>query len=48
MKTTMGFGLAETYARNPKFYGLTFCTGCSGHFPVDQFFWDGTAERVGS
>ncbi len=38
--TTMGQAIAETYARNPKFYGATFCCGCSRHFPVAEFKWD--------
>jgi hypothetical protein len=46
--TSMGLALAETYARDPKFYGATFCTGCNTHHPVDEFVWDGTDERVGS
>jgi hypothetical protein len=46
--TTMGHALAETYARDPKFYGGTFCVGCGKHFPVDEFVWEGTNERVGS
>ena len=41
--TTMGNALAETYARDPKFYGGTFCCGCGKHFPVEEFVWlDGT------
>lgn len=46
--TTMGQALAETYARDPKFYGATFCCGCGSHFPVEQFVWAGTDEVVGS
>jgi hypothetical protein len=46
--TKMGTALSETYARDPKFYGATFCVGCKTHFPVDQFTWDGTSEIVGS
>lgn len=46
--TTMGTALAETYARDPKFYGGTFCCGCGKHLPVDEFVWDGSNERVGS
>lgn len=46
--TTMGLKLAETYARDPKFYGATYCCGCGNHFPVDEFKWDGTNETVGS
>lgn len=48
--TTMGQALAETYARDPKFYGGTFCVACKDHFPVGEqgeFVWeDGT--KVGS
>lgn len=46
--TTMGQSIAETYARDPKFYGATFCCVCGSHFPVDEFVWDGTNEKVGS
>jgi hypothetical protein len=46
--TSMGLVLSETYARNPKFYGATYCVGCHVHHPVDEFVWDGTDERVGS
>lgn len=47
-KTTMGQAIAETYAREPGFYGATFCCGCLEHLPVDEFVWAGTNERVGS
>jgi len=46
--TTMGISLAETYARNPKFYSGTFCCQCGTHFNLDQFVWTGTDEQVGS
>lgn len=49
--TTMGLSIAETYARDPKFYGGTFCVACAGHFPVGpegQFVWKGTEEKVGT
>jgi len=46
--TTMGKDLSETYARDPKFYGATFCCGCNVHLPVEEFIWDGTNEKVGS
>jgi hypothetical protein len=50
--TTMGIAIAETYARDPKFYGSTFCAGCNKHLPVAEFVWvDGdraTTEVVGS
>ena len=49
--TTMGVAIAETYARDPKFYGATYCVECGGHFPVGadgEFTWDGTTEKVGT
>lgn len=47
-RTTMGLALCETYARDPKFYGATYCCGCQKHLPVSEFVWDGTNDRVGS
>ncbi len=46
--TKMVKEIAETYAREPKFYGGTFCVGCGKHLPVNEFVWDGTNEIVGS
>ena len=46
--TTMGKELSETYARNPNFYGATFCCGCNKHLPVEEFVWKGTNQIVGS
>jgi hypothetical protein len=46
--TTMSQKIAETYARDPKFYGSTFCVGCGTHLPVAEFLWDGTDQEVGS
>ncbi len=49
--TTMGLAIAETYARDPGFYGGTYCAGCRNHFPVGtdgQFVWDGTVQKVGT
>lgn len=46
--TTMGIEIAETYARDPYFYGYTFCVGCNKHLPVEEFVWEGTSEKVGS
>lgn len=45
--TTMGRSIAETYARNPTFYGATYCVHCRMHKPVSEFDWlDGSV--VGS
>lgn len=46
--TTMSRAIAETYAREPKFYGYTYCVHCQKHLPVSEFLWDGTSEEVGS
>lgn len=49
--TTMSRALGETYARDPWFYGSTFCCDCGGHFPVGpdgEFVWAGTDEKVGT
>lgn len=39
MNTTMSRALAETYARDPKFYGSTFCVTCGKHRPLEEFHW---------
>jgi hypothetical protein len=46
--TRMGLALCETYARDPKFYGATFCCGCGTHAPVSEFDWDEDGAEVGS
>ena len=46
--TTMGRALSETYARDPKFYGETFCCLCNAHYPVGQFAWTADDAPVGS
>lgn len=47
--TTMNDMLAKTYAKDPSFYGSTFCCGCGKHLPVEEFVWDDNrTERVGS
>ncbi len=46
--TSMGTALAETYARDPKFYSGTFCVKCATHRPLDEFVWENTSEVLGS
>jgi hypothetical protein len=46
--TTMSQSLAETYARDPSFYGATYCCACQMHRPVSEFVWDGDGQRLGS
>lgn len=43
-----GLALCETYAREPKFYGATYCVGCSMHLPVAEFVWSEDGQVVGS
>lgn len=52
-ETRMSQKIAETYARQPNFYGATFCVNCRKHISVEEFVWVGrngeeTADRVGS
>lgn len=46
--THMGLALCETYARNPLFYGATYCVGCQMHKPVGEFAWEEDGAIVGS
>lgn len=46
--TTMGLALCETYARDPHFYGATYCCGCGMHKPVSEFHWTEDGTVVGS
>lgn len=46
--TRMNQAISETYARDPKFYGLTWCMSCKKHLPVSEFTWDKDGLVVGS
>lgn len=49
-ETRMGEAIAETYARDPKFYGATYCVNCRMHRPVGsdgEFVWD-DGSKVGT
>lgn len=46
--TTMGGKLADTYARDPKFYSGTYCAHCQMHRPVGEFTWTADGSPVGS
>lgn len=49
--TSMGTSIAETYARDPKFYSATFCAQCGKHFPVGaggEFVWLDDGQKVGT
>lgn len=45
--TTMNPLIAETYAREPRFYGFTYCCRCGSHIAVKEFQWD-DGSTVGS
>lgn len=50
--TRMSLAIAETYARDPFFYGSTFCCFCCKHYPVGadgEFVWeDNHQQKVGT
>ena len=49
--TTMNEAIAETYAKDPKFYGATYCVSCGFHYPVGEsgdFVWADTDIKVGT
>ncbi len=51
VRTIMPTACAETYARDPSYYGSTFCCGCHAYFTVGEqgeFVWDRTNEKVGT
>jgi hypothetical protein len=53
-RTRIGSEIAETYARDPKFYTDTFCVHCGKHFHLINekgeaaFLWDSDNTPVGS
>jgi hypothetical protein len=50
-ETRMAGTIAETLARDPKFYSGGYCVHCRGHFPIGEngeFVWLGTNEKVGT
>lgn len=49
--TSMSQDIAETYARDPRYYGSTFCVQCRVHLPVGEggeFVWIDDGSRVGT
>lgn len=49
--TTMSQEIAETYARQPHFYGSTYCVNCAKHRPVGpdgEFSWLDDESKVGT
>lgn len=45
--TRCGALIANTFARNPKFYTHTYCRVCRGYYEVGEFCWS-NGEPVGS
>lgn len=46
--TYMGRAIAETYARDPKYYTHTFCAWCKTYPVVSEFIWTEDGKEVGS
>lgn len=44
--TTMGEQLSATYARDPWFYGSTYCCACMKHRPLNEFVWEKDGESM--
>jgi hypothetical protein len=44
--TTMDYTIAATYARNPWFYGATYCVNCQKHRPLIEFTWEPDGESM--
>lgn len=49
--TRMPSAIAETYARDPAYYGQTFCVDCQAYLPVGkngEFVWLDDKTKVGT
>jgi hypothetical protein len=46
--TTMALSIAETFARDPKFYQGGYCATCRTHFPNDELVWTDDGTQVGT
>ena len=38
--TKMNSTISATYARDPYFYGATYCCNCMMHKPLNEFVWE--------
>lgn len=47
-KTRISIEMAETFARDPKFYDVVYCSYCRMHRPVSEFVWSFDGFEVGS
>lgn len=46
VETRMNETIAQTYARQPSFYGATYCMGCKKHLDVREFVWSDNPDQV--
>lgn len=46
-ETRIGDEIAETYAKNPSYYGRTFCVACKEHYPISEFHWSRDGVELG-
>lgn len=44
--TSMPPQISATYARDPWFYGATYCCNCMMHKPLDEFVWEPDGESM--
>jgi hypothetical protein len=44
--TTMNETISATYARDPWFYGATYCCNCRMHKPLSEFVWEPDGESM--
>jgi hypothetical protein len=44
--TKMAHEIAATYARDPWFYGSTYCVHCCMHRPLSEFIWEPDGESM--
>ena len=44
--TSMGIAIAETYAREPRFYSDTYCSVCNRHRPLSEFVWVDISGKI--
>lgn len=43
-ETVMKRHIAESVARDPEYYGSTFCSKCGDYYPVEEFHWKEDGE----
>lgn len=46
--TAISLECAETFAACPRYYTHTYCDECGGYYPVSEFVWLFSQDRVGA